>query len=270
MNKNDLIKLKAQAEKSDRERRFTPGTVEVRMDGEGDDSAARIVGYGAVFGKRSVNLGGFTEIIQEGAFDDVLLDGDTRGLFNHDRNQVLGRNGVNMTLRVDSTGLEYDILPPATRAADDVVELVRTGIVDQSSFGFSVAEDGQVWEEDADTGAITRTITKVLRLFDVSPVTFPAYPDTQVAVRSLEDFITVEVEEGSKSKSKSKSGSDNSESFRMVQNDSESSDEFLARALTDHNKLFTRNEDLEGQVTDLTKTIERLSRALEIAERMAQ
>lgn len=254
MTKIELMKLAAA--KNDRERRFTPGSVEIRMHGEGDDAAPRIVGQAIVFGKRSVNLGGFTEIIQEGAADNVLLDPDTRGLFNHDRNWVLGRNGNTMTLRADKVALEYDIAPPDTQAGNDVVTLVERGDVNQSSFGFTVAAGGETWTEDEETGAITRTITEIGRLFDVSPVTFPAYPDTQVAVRSLENYLNIAEEEDSKSKSKSKSksGSDNAESFRTIPNETDS-------------ELIVRQGQ---QLIALNETVGRLSRALEIAERMSQ
>ena len=256
---NKIEQMKLAAAKNDRERRFTPGSVEIRMDGEGDEAKPRIVGYGIVFGKRSVNLGGFTEIIQDGAADDVLLDPDTRGLFNHDRNLVLGRNGKTMTLRIDSTGVEYDIDPPDTQTGRDVTELIRRGDVDQSSFGFSVAEGGDSWAEDADTGAITRTITKIGRLFDMSPVTFPAYPDTLVAVRSLEEFISTTVEEedsNSESKSKSKSGSDNTDQFRDIRNDSESDGELLVRMVAEN--------------IALAEALKQNKQALEIVERLVQ
>lgn len=164
------------------ERRVTTHAVELRAEGDGE---RRLVGYGAVFNTRSENLGGFTEIIQPGAFDDVLSD-DVRALFNHDSNYILGRNGTTLSLSIDPVGLRYEILPPDTQLIRDMVlSPVERGDVTQSSFGFMV--DVDKWDED-DEGRLTRTIVKVKRLIDVSPVTFPAYPDTQVAMRSLEAF----------------------------------------------------------------------------------
>jgi uncharacterized protein len=173
----------------DKETRVTQHDVELRMD-EGDDGkGAVLVGYGAVFNQRSENLGGFTEVIQAGAFDDVLGD-DVRALFNHDSNIILGRNGTTMTLSVDPVGLRYEIdLPDTQMVRDMVLSPVQRGDVNQSSFGFSV--DVDKWDED-DEGRVTRTIVKVKRLYDVSPVTFPAYPDTTVASRSLESFKDAE------------------------------------------------------------------------------
>lgn len=166
------------------ERRFYAQPIEVRA--ATDAEPAKIVGYGAVFDSRSENLGGFTEIIEKGAFDNVLND-DVRGLFNHDPNFVLGRNSSGtMKLSIDETGLRYEIMPPDTQIVRDlVIEPMTRGDVSGSSFGFIVDEDE--WSED-DDGAVTRTIKTIRALMDVGPVTFPAYPDTGAAMRSLNEF----------------------------------------------------------------------------------
>jgi len=169
----------------DLERRFTSHKVEMRR-GEGD-APATITGLAAVFDSRSKDLGGFTEIIAPGAFDDVLKQ-DTRALFNHDSNIVLGRQGAG-TLELDITpeGLRYVATPPDTQLVRDMVLTpMERGDVDQSSFGFFIASDGDEWRESK--GMVTRTITKVERLLDVSPVTFPAYPDATSAVQRMQEF----------------------------------------------------------------------------------
>lgn len=172
----------------ERERRFTAGKVEVRADGDG--KVATVRGYAAMFDRRSENLGGFVEIIKRGAFDDVLRD-DVRALFNHDANLILARskNGEG-TLRfgADDAGLWYEFTPPDTQAGRDLVVSLKRGDVDQSSFAFSVRREGQEWKDEQDGKLMVRTITKVARLYDVSPVTYPAYPDTTVATRSLDEF----------------------------------------------------------------------------------
>lgn len=162
------------------ERRF----LKCQLRGAGDSGSDRlIVGYGAVFNTLSENLGGFREIIAPGAFDGRLED-DVRALFNHDRNIVLGRIAANtLKLSVDSEGLRYEITPPDTQAARDLIVSMDRGDIDQSSFGFYVDEDS--WDEDED-GRVVRTVKKLKRLFDVSPVTFPAYPDAPSSARDLE------------------------------------------------------------------------------------
>tara|TARA_R110001583_G_scaffold21308_3_gene80868 strand:+ start:21278 stop:21892 length:615 start_codon:yes stop_codon:yes gene_type:complete len=158
---------------------------EIRM--EGDETAPTIVGYAAKFETRSRNLGGFVEVIKPGAFDDVLND-DVRALFNHDSNIVLGRTtSGTLKLTVDAVGLRYEITPPDSQTVKDLVlEPLKRGDINQSSFAFRVMSDGQHWDEDED-GVYVRTITKISRLSDVCPVTYPAYDDTEAATRSLDD-----------------------------------------------------------------------------------
>jgi Escherichia/Staphylococcus phage prohead protease len=144
----------------------------------------RIVGHAALFDTLSDDLGGFRERIRPGAFAASLASDDVRALFNHDPNVILGRNRAG-TLRLaeDAHGLAIEIDPPDTQAARDLMVSIARGDVSQMSFGFSVVAGGQTWEKDPE-GRVLRTLTAV-RLYDVSPVVFPAYPDTAIAVRAL-------------------------------------------------------------------------------------
>ncbi len=121
--------------------------------------------------------GGFREIIKPGAFDDVLND-DVRGLFNHDPNFILGRSAAGtLSLSVDERGLRYDITAPDTQTIRDLVLApMMRGDINQSSFAFRVSHDGENWYQD-DEGIVIREISKFSRLFDVSPVTYPAYQE---------------------------------------------------------------------------------------------
>lgn len=165
----------------DAERRFftEPVSFEDR-DGVKDENV--IEGYAAVFNKDSVDFGGWHERIAPGAFTGVTKD-DAVALFNHDMNLVLGRNKVNVSISQDEVGLKYKIKLPDTSLARDLKQLVKEGIIHQSSFAFTVAE--QEWKHSQDKPSV-RTITKVKRLYDVSPVTSPAYPDATVGARSFE------------------------------------------------------------------------------------
>ncbi|MFV2949626.1 HK97 family phage prohead protease [Pseudomonas japonica] len=156
----------------------------VQSDDQG--GAPKIAGYGAVFNQRSDLLGGsFVEIIAPGAFDDVL-EQDVRGLFNHDPNYLLGRTASGtLRLTVDERGLAYEIDTPNTQTIRDlVVEPLRRGDMSGSSFAMRVAPGGDSWHEEKD-GLIVRTIFKIAELRDVGPVSFPAYPDSSAAQRSL-------------------------------------------------------------------------------------
>lgn len=169
------------------ERRFLDtGKIELRK-ASADRATQTVRGYAAKFNTLSVPMFGFREQIAPGAFDGVLAD-DVRALFNHDPNFVLGRTlSGTCRISVDDTGLQYEIDLPDTNCARDLREAITRGDVSQSSFAFSVAPNGDTWDENED-GVIVRTITKFGRLYDVSPVTYPAYPDATVGMRSLEQW----------------------------------------------------------------------------------
>lgn len=164
---------------SDAERRFTPGLVEVREDG---DQTMRIGGYAAKFNKLSRNLGGFVERIDPGFFAKSEGDGwpEVMARYNHDDNRLLGTTDAGtLRLVVDGTGLDYRVDVPHTRA--DVFELVQRGDVRRSSFAFYTFEDDWAMTDD---GFPMRTLLSG-RLVDVAPVNTPAYLDTSTGLRSL-------------------------------------------------------------------------------------
>jgi len=194
----NVVHLFATLEKFDAEVRNNVPVMErrsaefrVEYDGE------VVRGYAAVFDSYSEDLGGFIEIIKKGAFDDVLND-DVRAFYNHSDSFLLGRVSSG-TLRVwqDETGLGYEVKMPNTTYANDLIELMRRGDVNQSSFAFLVGRDR--WEKR--NGKNVRIIEKVSRLIDVSPVVLPAYPaassglaqreqhDGEVERPNLRDFI---------------------------------------------------------------------------------
>jgi uncharacterized protein len=162
-------------------------------DSEGDSSGAdqdampMIKGHAAVFDQKSELLGSwmpFREKVAKGAFGETIAQDDIRALWNHDPNHVLGRNkSGTLRLKEDSTGLAVEIDPPDAQWARDLVASIERGDVSQMSFGFDCLTDSWSMEDGADC----RTLGKV-KLYDVSPVTFPAYPQTDVATRSLDDI----------------------------------------------------------------------------------
>lgn len=144
-----------------------------------------IRGYAAVFDSPSQDLGGFVEIVERGAFDDVMRSNpDVFGKYNHTR--VIGRTSSGtMRLTVDDRGLRYEIDPP--RAAADVVELIERGDVRGSSFAFRVKGADETWQRDL-AGQMVRRIKKFSFLGDAGPVDTPAYlaTETYVSKRALE------------------------------------------------------------------------------------
>jgi hypothetical protein len=155
--------------------------IETRME-EGE--TVKVVGHASVYNTMSEDLGGFREIIAPGAFDDVL-ENDVRALINHDGNLILARTtSGTLALSTDEKGLRYEFEMPGTSYGKDLTVSMKRGDITQSSFAFTVADDS--WETR--DGVDVRTITKVKRLFDVSPVTYPAYPDADnlvIAQRGL-------------------------------------------------------------------------------------
>lgn len=158
-------------------RRADPGA-----EGQGDSpTVVTLAGYAAKFGVLSELMWDFQETIAAGAFDDVMQD-DVRCLFNHDANLILGRTlSGTLRLSLDATGLLYEVDLPDTDMARSVAAAVERGDVSQSSFAFIVKEAS--WTERGD-GTWLRTINKLTRLYDVSPVTYPGYPDATVGMRS--------------------------------------------------------------------------------------
>ena len=163
--------------------------IETRTE-ETEDGKKIIIGHASVYGKRSENLGGFYEFIEAGAFTPELIENsDVRALINHDQNLILGRStSGTLRLNADEKGLRYEFDVPDTSYAKDLVVSMERGDIDQSSFAFTVEEDE--WSSDEDGNNI-RTIKKINRLYDVSPVTFAAYPDANdliIAQRGLATY----------------------------------------------------------------------------------
>lgn len=172
------------------ERRTLTQPVEFRSAG---DRQLTATGYASVFNRRSVNLGGFVEVVSPTAFNKTVKEADVRALFNHDPSKLLGRSSAGtLRLGVDATGLHYELDLPDTTDGRDVAVLLERGDITGSSFGFRMIEDE--WGETED-GFPERTLLSVA-LRDISPVTYPAYPDSEAALRSLAearslDFDTV-------------------------------------------------------------------------------
>ena len=153
------------------ETRTNQTTFEIR-EVEGTDGMT-FEGYASVFNSESEDLGGFRETVAPGAFKRSLQSrNDIKMLFNHDTGAILGstRSG-SMTLVEDERGLKVRATLPQTSLANDVAELIRTGIVDSMSFGFSVIRDS--WDASG-----TNRVLEAVRLHEVSIVAFPAYSGT--------------------------------------------------------------------------------------------
>ena len=155
-----------------------------------DGGKRYLEGYFAVFGEPYQVWDGWIETIERGAFARYLASGeDTKVLWNHDSNIVLGSTGNGTAvLREDETGLfgTVEINENDSEAVSAYARVAR-GDVDGCSFGFDIARQEEWWDEE---GIYHTKITEVDPLFEVSPCTFPAYKATSISARakdSLED-----------------------------------------------------------------------------------
>ena len=165
-----------------------------------------LVGHAATFNSTTtITFEGepFTETIAPGAFDFAL--GEWRlgrqATFNrdHDVGRLLGRNGKNLTLNEDGTGLHFKLRVPNTELGTDTFELVSEGVLAGMSFAARVIDEE--WYAPEKRGELPhRVITKVSRLLDVSCCTWPAYdtPSIEVATRSEAEKSVRRLPEGYK------------------------------------------------------------------------
>jgi len=160
--------------------------LEIRAEGDGAEEKKKIVGYAAVFDSWSNDLGGFRERIAPGAFTKTLQEADVRGLLNHDPNYVLGRTkAATLELSEDTKGLRFSVTPPDTQWARDLMVSIQRGDINQMSFGFRTIKDtwGKGIQDEHGRALPERTLLEVA-LYDVSLVTFPAYPATEAGLRA--------------------------------------------------------------------------------------
>lgn len=166
------------------ERRFIKGATIRAVTGD----KPGIAGIAAVYDQSYEIWQGFVENVARGAFSRALKEKqDVRCLFNHDVNQLLGRSKPGTLRLADSTeGLGYECdTDPDTTVGRDVVRMIERGDIDGCSFSFDVTAQSWRDEKDPDSGLwITYRTIEDVNLYDVGPVTFPAYTETSVGIRS--------------------------------------------------------------------------------------
>lgn len=186
-------KEKKEFVKNEIERRYFPlgeNGSEIRIVRQKDEPV-KITGYFAKYNVMSRTLGWFNEIIEPNFFRSALGNSDTVDLFNHDSNFIMGRVSSG-TLKIweNDIGLAYECIPPDTQLVRDMILTpIERGDVKGCSFGFILKRRGDDWDED-ENGVIIRTLKAdgCRELLDGSQVVFPAYPDTSIALRSMENW----------------------------------------------------------------------------------
>ena len=167
------------------ERRVIMADVEVRNAEKG---TPKLVGHGSVFNTETVIAGRFREKVEPGAFRDSVKEDDIRVLFNHDANYVLGRQSAGTaTVVEDGNGLRYEAdVNPNDPQAMSVAAKVQRRDVTGSSFSFTIeSDDDEEWIAPDKRGGLPLRVIKRAKVFDVGPVTFPAYVQAEASARSL-------------------------------------------------------------------------------------
>lgn len=149
-----------------------------------------VEGYAVVFNSQSEDLGFYETINPAAITEEVLKRSDVFCLFNHDQDKVLARSKYgtgSLQLQLDEQGLKYTFTAPNTDLGNELLEYLRRGDIDSSSFAFTVSTDegSEVWTTGTD-GRQYREILKIDELHDVSPVWNPAYSSTSVSQRTLD------------------------------------------------------------------------------------
>lgn len=176
----------------------------VTLEQRGDNKLPAISGTAAVYWDPNNRAGtqyplynDVVERIQPGAFDKAVGRDDVRALQNHDPRLLLGRSVAGtLSLTLARHGLDYTIDTPETSAGKDTVIALQRGDMTGSSFAFRVAAGGQNWAEEKTADGImvyVRNVTDT-ELFDVGPVTYPAYSATSAGARSHRSLGIFDVE----------------------------------------------------------------------------
>lgn len=172
----------------DIERRFLADAVELRVDG--DDKAPRLVGWAPIWNSLSVDLGGFQERVQRGATRKTVKEQDIPLLVNHDGLPLASSGGGSMSLTEDDRGLRFETeLDPGDPDVQRLIPKMRRGDMRKTSFGFLPIKES--WDNSGKMPV--RTLTEI-KLFDVSIVYRPAYPQSEVKLRSLMAGAGVDVD----------------------------------------------------------------------------
>ncbi|WP_449020868.1 phage major capsid protein [Prevotella jejuni] len=208
-----------------------------------------VEGYAVVFNSQSEDLGFYETINPSAITEDVLKRSDVFCLFNHDQDKVLARSKYgtgSLQLQLDEQGLKYTFTAPNTDLGDELLEYLRRGDIDSSSFAFTVSTDegSEVWTTGTD-GRQYREILKIDELHDVSPVWNPAYTSTSVSQRTLDKLNQLREMQDEKEK-------------EVQEETVEKTDEVQKEEVPTQEEVEKKNTDTEDkEVQDKEETVEK-------------
>lgn len=175
-------------------------------------------------------LPGFYERVDPHALDEADMS-DTIMQYDHSGPVMARKRNGSLRIGIDPDGGWCEADLSGCQQARDLYEAIRNGLVVEMSFGFTIADDGFEWEED-DDGTVRSTITKVSRIYDISAVSIPANPNTEISARS---YVDAAIEARKKLKE-----SDDAESDAVVDEE-------------------TRSSQAENSIEDVTVTVDGVS-----------
>lgn len=218
---------------------------------EKDDDTPHIRGHAAVFDKPVQIFKDFNEQVARGAFTNTILKDDIRALRNHTRDYVLGRNRAGtLILEEDKRGLLVDIMPPDAVWAKDFMKSIERGDITGMSFGFNILRES--WDEKKRLSTLHE-----VKLFEVSPVTFPAYPQTDVSVRAIFDEAGIDYDVLYGAMVKCDRRIDTDEDRDIIKRSMEALQNMIA-------KTVDGTREIEGKESQAAYSVELLKQKLEI------
>lgn len=207
-----------------------------------------VEGYAVVFNSQSEDLGFYETINPSAITEEVLKRSDVFCLFNHDLDKVLARSKYgtgSLQLQLDEQGLKYTFTAPNTDLGDELLEYLRRGDIDSSSFAFTVSTDegSEVWTTGTD-GKQYREILKIDELHDVSPVWNPAYTSTSVSQRTLDKLNQLREMQDEKEK-------------EVQEETVEKTDEVQKDEVPTQEEVEKKNTDTEDEKEQVEETVEK-------------
>lgn len=151
---------------------------------DGDDSY-KVKGYFTTFGQEYELMSDWYETVDSHALDGANMS-DVIFQLNHDGTPLARQRNNSLSVGIDEHGGWCEAYLGGCREGRDLYESIKNGLIDEMSFGFVIADDGFDWDEDED-GTIHSTITRISKVFDVSAVSIPANPNTEISARSYLD-----------------------------------------------------------------------------------
>ena len=152
---------------------------------EGEEKSYRVRGHFTTFSTEYELFPGFYESIDEHALDEADMS-DVIFQLNHEGLTLARQRNNTLRVGIDPDGGWCEADLSGSQQGRDLHEAIPNGHIDAMSFGFTIADDGFEWEEDEE-GAIHSRITRISKIFDVSAVSCPANPSTDISARSYLD-----------------------------------------------------------------------------------